>query len=942
MRRLVNNFLFGETSKLLAGRLDSDVYGNSCAWLENMYVHRQGGISRRPPLKGLCIAGGYVKGIPFIVDRAHVYAVLLGEGVIGIYDYLNNTIDETLDLPSSWLSIADNECKDVRYAQYYNDLYLVHGSFPLMRVRYTGTFIVSTPQVVVNQDVNPHSILLSLTMTGTTVSENISFTFNGESHSFTTQTSSVDTLIETILGFDYTGFTASKSSENTILFVPDDTMGKYRLYDLNDPTQFGFTNSDTFVPTFSISDEDADTGLVYGSDDFRDMYLNRTDPMGITHYASDIEIVSEKMVLIVNGNPSMVYASRPYSTSQVIYPSRSNDTILDFVQFELVATTTNVMKDEMDMPVVVMTDAGGETVYEGSTTDQKLWLKPTDDRITDKRSLDEWLNGYYQNGVFVPNSAHLLVCEYDTVKRNIVTKLKRITTTEKTLEDYIERSNEYYQTYDTEADTSKLLRDNVTGVYSTNKYYYKVVEEPENEGDEPTISYHLITIDDAGTHGLKNTYALTEDRSVNPKGYYYTRTGTAPNYTYTLVSDPVKSGLGSYYEKTVTFTDLVAKPVYEYGPQYVFSGTHDLLRVEYLENGRIGTLSYEGVELVSAVPYYQFNMNAESAIFEDRTEVDKVATASTGIEFQIASGKNDKITWVRLGDSLMIGTESAEWRISPKANALDMDISMYSSYGSVEGLSVNMGADLVYLQKGNVLRLMYTDNWGLQNMELTVTNPEIMEGQIVEMASVVSPEPAVYALKSDGSIVNLCVDRVNSVQAFSRWTFKDDVISMFVLEKDAKQYVCALVTDGESTYLAEFDSDEDTHFSDCKLVYGNSDVSIEQNATAYDSIMTANPFDTIMQDGSVTIGDAKNVSKIIFRCMDTGHITTYYNEKDMNTTRVPVCCDKTGTYIGGLADHAVNVNGGTTRDLMITVKSVGDEPMTLLAMAYDVRTNRNG
>ena len=50
MRRLVNNWLYGEVSPKITGRLDTDIYTAGCMRLENMYVHRQGGISRRPPL----------------------------------------------------------------------------------------------------------------------------------------------------------------------------------------------------------------------------------------------------------------------------------------------------------------------------------------------------------------------------------------------------------------------------------------------------------------------------------------------------------------------------------------------------------------------------------------------------------------------------------------------------------------------------------------------------------------------------------------------------------------------------------------------------------------------------------------------------------------------------------------------------------------------------
>lgn len=48
MRRLVNNWLFGQVSQKMTGRLDTDVYANSCNELLNMHVFRQGGITRRP------------------------------------------------------------------------------------------------------------------------------------------------------------------------------------------------------------------------------------------------------------------------------------------------------------------------------------------------------------------------------------------------------------------------------------------------------------------------------------------------------------------------------------------------------------------------------------------------------------------------------------------------------------------------------------------------------------------------------------------------------------------------------------------------------------------------------------------------------------------------------------------------------------------------------
>ena len=49
----------------------------------------------------------------------------------------------------------------------------------------------------------------------------------------------------------------------------------------------------------------------------------------------------------------------------------------------------------------------------------------------------------------------------------------------------------------------------------------------------------------------ENTYKATEDQHVVAGKTYYTRSGTDPNYTYTVVNNPVDSGLSTYFEVDV-------------------------------------------------------------------------------------------------------------------------------------------------------------------------------------------------------------------------------------------------------------------------------------------------------------------------------------------------------------------------------------------------------
>jgi len=54
--------------------------------------------------------------------------------------------------------------------------------------------------------------------------------------------------------------------------------------------------------------------------------------------------------------------------------------------------------------------------------------------------------------------------------------------------------------------------------------------------------------DQFGYQKAAGDYELTEDTEVDSSKTYYTRSGTDPNYTYTVVASPTKSNLGTYYE----------------------------------------------------------------------------------------------------------------------------------------------------------------------------------------------------------------------------------------------------------------------------------------------------------------------------------------------------------------------------------------------------------
>lgn len=937
MRRLVNNWLFGQVSAITSGRLDSDVYGNSCSELKNMYVHKQGGISRRPPLRKLAEVEGYSRIIPFTIDATNSFLVLLGEGKFGVYDWFNDDFEETTEIPTPWDELEESEIKEIRYASYYNDLYMVHPNYPLLRMSYIGSsFTLQTPHIYVNQDIKMHNTILGIDL-NVVVSETL-YIKCGDIESSTFSVSNGDTkteIINKIASVTLEGFTLEAIENQRVRISPNDMQDKF--IDYSSSMKILRSSDDEEVQSFdylfTTEDYERESVSVFGTDDFLPCYLNQEDPYGITHYASDIMIARERMWLAVNGNPCMVYASRPYGTSQIIYPKDSNDTILDFIEFELVTTEVESMKDQSLLSVSKTYDSDGDLIYSGTVYEQKLWIPPTSDEGWTKGDLDSY------------RAQNELICvQQEAVVQTIKDKSNN------TLYVLVDG---YFETYDEEP-------------YDTKTYYY-----------ESNATFIPIVPDAQGTHGIMFSYYHTKDVYINSQTQYYYQDSTTLEFYPVTKPDPAL--VSTYYERGYVFkTPRSNYHIYEQG-KYYEDANHNPVRVEYQSNSRINKL-YKIVDnemetLVSAEPYYQFDISDDSVFYNTEIKINEVATASTGMKFQLASGRNDKIKWMVLHDNIMIGTESTEWRIPHNVTALDGDARVYSSFGSNLAKTTLLNTDMIVLQKGNYLRLYYVDNYGLQNIDLTTVNPEILDGEIGDMVSYITPEPNVAVLKDD-EIVNLCIDRTNGVQAFSEWTFFDTPISISVVETEEKQFLIALMDSQSGQYLAYFDTNEEDKFLDCaydyKLsedtttvsgktyyVYSNDGYVVATNVTnpksqglyefglynnsaLYISRMTANPFDSIMQDGSVTLGDFKNVSRIIFRCLNTGRIVTYYNEKDKTLSRTPICCTKSGQYQKGLADHAVNVNGGTTRDLMITVESWNDEPMTLLAMAYDLRINRNG
>ena len=96
------------------------------------------------------------------------------------------------------------------------------------------------------------------------------------------------------------------------------------------------------------------------------------------------------------------------------------------------------------------------------------------------------------------------------------------------------------------------------------------------------IRYALGAADISGA-----TYAITSDEAIDETKTYYVRSGTSPNYTYTKVTTPDVSDIGTYYEMT--------------SPDYKITPRRDLKQTDFADIWWVGDRADGGLVAVKLI-----------------------------------------------------------------------------------------------------------------------------------------------------------------------------------------------------------------------------------------------------------------------------------------------------------------------------------------------------
>lgn len=317
-----------------------------------------------------------------------------------------------------------------------------------------------------------------------------------------------------------------------------------------------------------------------------------------------------------------------------------------------------------------------------------------------------------------------------------------------------------------------------------------------------------------------------------------------------------------------------------------------------------------------------YDLTDPDGYLETQTNTERVITAQCAMELELASGRNDKISWLGGLNNIIIGTESSEWMLPFNIDPTQQSASMQSSFGSQNVQAVILNNGIFYLQNGNRLREYTATAQGAGSYDHSFTADHILPGTVRQMISLRYPEPMIAMLRSDGVIVIFVYDQMYQIQSWGRWTTDGTFISIAVKEElGGKQELYAVVKRGDNYYLEKFNFDE-------TLVFTDRYEEAQDGNLEYISDMVSNRLDFVAQDGN-SIGRPKKIKEVWFRCLNTGKISTGISDDYMQESKEAV----------GSGDYRVLISGGSHRELRVRVRSVGGDPITLLAMSYEVEVN---
>jgi len=261
--------------------------------------------------------------------------------------------------------------------------------------------------------------------------------------------------------------------------------------------------------------------------------------------------------------------------------------------------------------------------------------------------------------------------------------------------------------------------------------------------------------------------------------------------------------------------------------------------------------------------------------------------------------RGSTIQWIEPARLLVLGTDRSECAAGTTLpTPATLYFQQHAAYGaeSVQGRAIQEG--VAYVRRGGeqLGLLMYNDNaGGMVSLDLTSFSDHIGDSGFTEIAIQTSPQPIVWAVRTDGTLVSLTFDQTSGVFAFARHEMGGDglVESIAVIRSGTEDQIWISVLRGTTRtveYMAprKYGDLEDAHYVDCGLFLEPSSETVSGLDHLEGQTVTALGDKAVLPDKTVASGEVE-----YDRVIEGIHIGLAY-ESILQPTRMVVPLDAGG------------------------------------------------
>lgn len=421
---------------------------------------------------------------------------------------------------------------------------------------------------------------------------------------------------------------------------------------------------------------------------------------------------------------------------------------------------------------------------------------------------------------------------------------------------------------------------------------------------------------------------------TNGYGYlFYNDDGLEDRYTWNAaVNKPLpeydSNNILHYYvvsgdTKTEKWPAL-AKTVYPFDTSEE-AGPYSIMATDYTWTLPDGTLYVPIDSNSSTFPIkkeiYDYDLSDATKLYEVDTTVDLVATDSCGVRMELNTGTDDEVRFIAPGcGKIIIGLSSCEKTLPANFNAVsNLYSSHYSNYGSLAIEPIQLGRSFFWFTLGRRIREAYLNDGYMEDGDVTALNHDIFTCDIVDTVGKGTPDPSLFSVMSDGSIVQITYDRGSSLNSMGRWSNEEfSFKSLANVWREDKETLLCLISCNGKTYICYFLEPDDEEMRD-NIYYD------EVGDTRYDYDTLVETVYAEVYDGSSSFGRFKKATTMYIRPYHCGHIQIGNDMRQLSKTNYRLEDD----------DYTLQITGKKERNFSMKLKSCGYEPMTILAIAWE-------